>query len=142
MSGFSICLEREEASVQESPALLMVVSNEVEDQHSVRSVLNPAWELYGAGGVGEALSLMRRHRPRVVICERTLPDGDWHDVFADLQNQPYSPAFIVASRHADERLWAEVLNLGAYDVLLKPFDNAEVARVVEMAAFHSNRLPL
>jgi hypothetical protein len=30
-------------------------------------------------------------------------------------------------------LWAEVLNLGGYDVLLKPFDRAEVVRVAGMA---------
>jgi DNA-binding response OmpR family regulator len=29
------------------------------------------------------------------------------------------------------KLWAEVLNLGGYDVLSKPFDPVEVRRVVE-----------
>ena len=37
---------------------------------------------------------------------------------------------------ADERLWAEALNLGAYDVLAKPFDRTEVMRVVSMAWMH------
>jgi len=36
----------------------------------------------------------------------------------------------VTSRLADERLWAEALNLGAYDVLAKPFDSTEAMRVV------------
>ena len=40
---------------------------------------------------------------------------------------------IVTSRLADDRLWAEVLNLGGYDVLAKPFDASEVARVVGTA---------
>jgi hypothetical protein len=35
----------------------------------------------------------------------------------------------VFSRLADEYLWAEVLQLGGYDVLLKPFEEEEVARV-------------
>jgi hypothetical protein len=39
------------------------------------------------------------------------------------------PSFIVTSRLADERLWVEALNVGAYDVLVKPFDVAELKRV-------------
>ena len=34
---------------------------------------------------------------------------------------------------ADERLWAEALNLGAYDVLAKPFGRTEAMRVVAAA---------
>jgi FixJ family two-component response regulator len=42
----------------------------------------------------------------------------------------------VTSRLADEYLWAEALNLGAYDVLAKPFDTSEVMRVVASAWRH------
>ncbi len=43
------------------------------------------------------------------------------------------PNLIVTSRLADEGLWAEVLNLGGYDVLAQPFDAEEVYRVVFLA---------
>jgi DNA-binding response OmpR family regulator len=46
------------------------------------------------------------------------------------------PDLIVASRLADEYLWAEVLNLGGYDVLAKPFNAEEVRRVVGLACEH------
>jgi len=39
----------------------------------------------------------------------------------------------VSSRLADERLWAEALNMGAWDVLAKPFDKMEVIRSVQSA---------
>jgi DNA-binding response OmpR family regulator len=42
----------------------------------------------------------------------------------------------VTSRVADDSLWAEVLNLGAYDLLMKPFDLTEVFRVVSLAWRH------
>ena len=44
-----------------------------------------------------------------------------------------SPFFIVTSRLADERLWVEALNVGAYDVLVKPFDVTELKRVLNSA---------
>jgi DNA-binding response OmpR family regulator len=64
----------------------------------------------------------------VVICERSLSDGDWKDLLDK------TPRLIVTSRVADEALWAEVLNLGGYDVLAQPFDEFEVRRVVALAA--------
>jgi hypothetical protein len=46
---------------------------------------------------------------------------------------PVPPQLIVADRLADELLWAEVLNLGCYDLLTTPFAAEEVLRVVPMA---------
>jgi hypothetical protein len=39
----------------------------------------------------------------------------------------------VASHFADDQLWAEALNLGAYDVLAMPLRAAEVFRSVSLA---------
>jgi DNA-binding response OmpR family regulator len=40
---------------------------------------------------------------------------------------------IVTSDCEDVSLWAKVLNLGGYDVLMKPFDSEEVLRVISLA---------
>ena len=46
---------------------------------------------------------------------------------------------LVVSRHADERLWAEVLNLGGFDVLALPFDRDELKWALSSALRHSPR---
>lgn len=61
----------------------------------------------------------------VVICEDVLPDGTWRDVLAALDQVQSPPALIVTSPVAGPHLWAEVLNLGGYDVLAQPFSNQE-----------------
>jgi DNA-binding response OmpR family regulator len=43
------------------------------------------------------------------------------------------PPLIIADRLADERLWAEALNLGADDLLATPFDATEVWHAVTTA---------
>ena len=43
------------------------------------------------------------------------------------------PLLILTARLADERLWAEALNLGAHDVLERPFEAREVIRIVGIA---------
>jgi DNA-binding response OmpR family regulator len=69
-----------------------------------------------------------------VICDDVFADGTWRDLLSDLQGEQEAPPLIVYSRMADNRLWAEVLNLGGRDVLIKPFHAPEVSRVVRMAA--------
>ena len=70
---------------------------------------------------------------QVVIAESRLPDGDWKNVLLELDRLPSPPNLIVASRTADDRLWAEVLNIGGYDVLAQPFEAEELRRVVAAA---------
>jgi DNA-binding response OmpR family regulator len=72
----------------------------------------------------------------VVISERELPEGGWREMLDDLLDRAEPPAFIVTSRLADEMLWAEVLNMGGYDVLAEPLDSEEVTRVISAAARH------
>ena len=45
-------------------------------------------------------------------------------------------ALVVTARLADDQLWAQALNLGAYDVLAKPFDEQEVIRTLSLAWIH------
>jgi DNA-binding response OmpR family regulator len=69
----------------------------------------------------------------VVVCESDLRPGTWKEVLEQLRTLPDPPFLIVTSKFADDRLWAEALNLGAYDVLAQPFDGMEVTRIVSIA---------
>jgi len=69
----------------------------------------------------------------VVLCERDLPGGTWRRLFVETRDLAHPPRLIVVSRLADERLWAEVLNLGGHDVLATPFAADEVRRVLSYA---------
>ena len=62
--------------------------------------------------------------------------GTWRDMLERIGRLPQPPFLIVTSRLADGHLWAEALNLGAYDVLAKPFDRNEVVRIVSLAWLH------
>ena len=83
-----------------------------------------------------AKHLLTKNPYLLVICERDIPPDTWKDALVETASLPQAPFFLVASIHADDSLWAEALNWGAYDVLAKPFENAEVIRVVSMAALH------
>jgi hypothetical protein len=62
----------------------------------------------------------------VVICEDVLPDGTWRGLLPAVDGVHSAPALIITSPTAGPQLWAEVLNLGGYDVPAQPFSNREV----------------
>jgi len=80
-----------------------------------------------------ALTFLREHPVGVVVSHTQLADGCWKDLLGALSRFTPPPNLIVLSRLADEGLWAEVLNLGGYDVLLTPFEREEALRVCQGA---------
>lgn len=104
------------------------------DNSSIEQMIAPLrWTVLRAGGCRQARNILRKEDVAVVLCDQVLPDGSWRDLLRDLADLATTPALIVASALADEALWAEVLNLGAYDLLSKPFREDEVLRTLSMA---------
>jgi hypothetical protein len=68
-----------------------------------------------------------------IITSYALPDGGRARILGYVQAQSRPPNLIVASRLANGRLWAEVLNLGGYDLFVQRFVADEVGRVVSLA---------
>jgi CheY-like chemotaxis protein len=113
-----------------------VLAINLDSEHIVtlaRLLRGSNWMLQPAGTCREAVALSRTTRAAVVLCAPEMPDGDWRSLLSGLHELPQSPAVVVASRLAEEHLWAEVLNLGGYDVLLLPFDRSELVRVLFLA---------
>ena len=92
--------------------------------------------LTACASLASAVCKLREEQFAIVLCSDDLTGGTWRDVWEHISLLPDPPLFIVTSRLADERLWVEALNLGAYDVLVQPFDAREVLRVLSLAWEH------
>lgn len=89
------------------------------------------WEIHPTDTLESAVSVLRKNGARIVLTERDLiRPGAWKDVLMEISALSDPPLLIVTSRLADEFLWAEALNLGAFDVLAKPFDSKEAIHVL------------
>ena len=104
---------------------------------------NRTFRVNSCATLASGLAALRQREFEVVVCERDLTPGSWKEVLEQVTILADPPSLIVTSRLADARLWAEALNLGAFDVLAKPFDGAEAMRVVGAAwrAWGGQRLP-
>lgn len=116
---------------------VLAVSPYAEDRQALEKVFaRSRWTIYTARSCAEAADFLRSATVPVVICESDLPDGDWKDVLERIALNIPPPQLIVTTQLADDRLWAEVLNRGGYDVLAKPFCAPEVFRIVSLAWRH------
>lgn len=88
------------------------------------------WQLTTADTYQEGALKLRFLGAILVFSDCTLPDGTWRDVLTLTTDVEEPPLLVVTSRLADERLWSEVLNLGGYDVLQKPFARDEVENLL------------
>ncbi|MBK9169322.1 MAG: hypothetical protein IPM24_17920 [Bryobacterales bacterium] len=84
--------------------------------------------------VREANRVLKEQYFPVILTEVHLEDGDWKEVLAAARQAHRETEVVVTVPAADVRLWAEVINLGGYDILVQPFESSEVHRVLLSAA--------
>jgi len=123
------------------PARILSVSPIPEDHLALERLVDviPAkarWKVQRSSTLASALATLRASPVAIVICERDLWPGTWIDMLDPIALAFDPPLLIVTSRLADNHLWAEALNRGAYDVIAKPFRTGELARVVNLACRH------
>lgn len=114
---------------------VLAVLTSGEEQSALGEMLPGAeWDVRFAPTLRDAERALRSQPSGIVVSNARLADGSsWKDLLDMVQRMPVPPQFIVADRLADDALWAEVLNLGAYDLLTTPFVRQEVLRVLPMA---------
>jgi DNA-binding NtrC family response regulator len=78
--------------------------------------------------------LSRVDPPLLVFTGSELPDGNWADVLS-LSARASSPvSVIVVGQEIDTKLYASVIEVGAFDFIAPPFDSLDLAHVVRCAA--------
>ena len=121
---------------------VLYVSSVIEKRGTLHALLSDPsqhgekWKLAAASDVQQAVYMLQGQQIPLAISESDVLPGSWRELWQQMSSMPHLPLLIVTSRLADERLWAEVLNEGGWDVLAQPFDRTEVIRVVESAFRH------
>jgi CheY-like chemotaxis protein len=86
--------------------------------------------------LASTLAVLRTHRIPVVLCDGDACPEAWWEILRACKLLPAPPCVIVTSRLAGDRLWMDLLNEGAFDLLSKPFDPPDVMRIIHSAWVH------
>jgi DNA-binding response OmpR family regulator len=121
-----------------TPILKVLSVSPFQDDHRTLQTIigRSTWMLFSADRLAAAADILQQQGISVVLCERDITPGTWVDLVEEIKDLLHPPSMVVTSRLADEQLWVEALNLGAWDVLAKPFQPTEVLRSVKAAWQH------
>jgi DNA-binding NtrC family response regulator len=120
---------------EDASSVVLSISLNDEDCAALERILQPDWAVIARSTVASAVSALRNTPIPIAMCDCDMP-GRWEEMLDQLSLLPDPPLIILTSRLADERLWASALNLGAWDVLAKPFDPDETIRIAGIARRH------
>ena len=117
-----------------TPVTVLLVSPNDNDLLRLSQIFEHTnWILQRARSYAEATELLRGRPVGVLVTEAELPEGrTWLDLM-EFAARSGNARIVVMASLKDDPLWAQVINLGGYDVLMKPFDRVEVVRVLSLA---------
>ncbi len=110
----------------------------VEDTASLsmlyQSVLTRAGHAVGcAFNLAEARARCARSLPQLVLLDLQLPDGDGLELLHDLRREAPETRVIVITANGSINRAVEAMRAGAFDFLVKPFDEGRLISAVENA---------
>jgi DNA-binding NtrC family response regulator len=85
----------------------------------------------GPGLTRQALS---KHAYQVVLVPAALPGAGWWALWSEIGLLDPRPEVVVYAQSAGFALWAAVLEMGGYDVIVEPFTEKELREAISHAA--------
>jgi len=87
-----------------------------------------------AGGGPDVLTVIRTHRPDILLLDLKMPGIDGLDVLRELQANPVSTRILVLTASDDEHELAQAMKLGASGVVLKSTDTDLLMQAIRKVA--------
>jgi signal transduction histidine kinase len=123
----------EESNGSERKSLVLLVDDNVDMREYVRGLLSGRYEVISAGNGYEALEIVGRVRPDLVLTDVMMPEMDGFTLLSSLKksvSMRLVPVIMLSAR-AGEEARIEGLDGGADDYLTKPFTARELVARVE-----------
>ena len=95
---------------------------------------------YSLSTCRQAEKLLSQCKPDPIFTESRVQDGSWLSIqnLADASGVPVS--VVVVGSHPDTRLYMSVMELGAFDFVVPPFECESLEFIVQSAALNTYRL--
>lgn len=114
------------------PKVLLLSSDETES-NALERVLSEYVNLQNAGNLSELENMLPDGGYDAVFCGRSFQEGAWNDALEEVQQRCPDLPVIIFSQTGDEQEWSEVIEAGAFDLLVAPYLNSTVLPVLEQA---------
>lgn len=127
------------------PIKILIVDDDPDLRISLAAILSPLFTVLVASNGAEALVLLKKDRPRLVLLDVSMPGLSGLEVLAAAKIADSALLVVMLTSQQDIEIAAKALNLGATEYVTKPFDadyiRAEVARLTGSPDEPSNGKP-
>ncbi|MFI5398490.1 MAG: UDP-3-O-acyl-N-acetylglucosamine deacetylase [Candidatus Binatia bacterium] len=118
-------------------ATVLVVDDEAQIRTSLRGILaEEGLRVLEAEDGRQALDLIHRENPELVILDIWMPEMDGLQLLQQLHSTIPSPEVVMISGHGNIETAVKATKLGAFDFIEKPFSLDSLLRVVKRALDH------
>ena len=127
--------------LESNPKTILVVGGSKENQlgnclqevfrHPLFRYFN--WRMRQFETCRQVLAFLRQNPIPLIISWSEMPDGNWRDLLRQLMLLTNPPLLAVSYQPTGRYFWSEVISLGGYDVLVKPFNAPDIFRMVSLA---------
>ena len=112
----------------------------IDDEAQIRRLLRVSLEtqgfvVHGAGTAAEGLQMVLGKKPDIVLLDLGLPDRDGAEALRELRTWSSVPVIILSVRNAEEEI-VRLLDAGADDYVVKPFNTGELIARMRVAIRH------
>ncbi len=109
---------------------VLIVDDEIGARESLKMILKNDYEVSLARNAEEAFSKIKEHSPDVILLDILLPDLDGLKVLERIkQNDPDMVVIMITATNTVNTA-VEVMKLGAYDYVTKPFDIDQLRLII------------
>ena len=96
-------------------------------------------QIHSANTLSCAKARLQTTEARVILTDVTFERGGWQDAVRMAARLSFRTALVLVSPFADQRLWIDALEYGAYDLILEPFHAEELSWILENAHLSATR---
>lgn len=113
---------------------ILIVDDNEDLRWNLSNVLKDAgYETVAAGGGREALKMVEKNSPNLVLLDIRLPEVDGMKILEKMKKIDKDLAIIMLTAYGDIKGAVEAMKLGASDYITKPFDSDELVLTIKRA---------
>ena len=112
---------------------LLIVDDEISVRESLKFVFNRGYSVFEANSLETAVAKVKEARPAVVLLDFLMPRTDGIEVLRQIKAIHPGCEVIMLTALNNRQLAAKAMDLGAFDLVGKPFDVVDLLAKVNSA---------
>ncbi len=112
---------------------LLIVDDEISVRESLKFVFNRGYSVFEANSLETAIAKVKEARPAVVLLDFLMPRTDGIEVLRQIKAIHPGCEVIMLTALNNRQLAAKAIDLGAFDLVGKPFDVVDLLAKVNSA---------